>query len=213
MAGSSNFPTGLDDNTSLVEATDGVTPLTAAGHNNIKEAVKALEGKVGVYNTSVPTSLDYRLGHPTLGHNHGASGHGARISASSIVGFTALFDEAALHFVQMSVGGTFVVGSNVSAPVVIGRTMQLLSIQAGLRRGPSGATAAFDVMFGPTSVYGASQGYRPAFAPGATAYRSVAAATPNCITYPSGAVITVDTDAIGSSHAGNDAGITLVFRG
>ena len=80
MAGNTNFPTGLDDNTSLLDVTDGVTALQAAHHNNLKESIKALEVKVGIDNTAVDTTLDYRLGHPTFGHSHdGASGQGVAI--------------------------------------------------------------------------------------------------------------------------------------
>lgn len=210
MAGNTNFPTSLDDNTSLHDVTDSVTQVLAAHHNNTKEAVKAIEAKLGVFNSAVATSLDYRLGHPTLGHSHNASGAGARIAAGNLIGLASALADNDVKILRMQMHATAIVGSNVAPPLVIGRTMQLLSIQAGLRRGPSGATTAFDVMFGATSVYGASQGYRPIFPPGATAYRS--AATPNCITYPSGAVITLDTDTVGSNEPGQDLGITFIFR-
>lgn len=207
MSGAANFPTGLDDNTSLHDVVDGVTPEIAAHHNNTKEAVKAIEAKIGIFNTNAATSLDYRLGHPTLSHSHnGASGQGAAISASAI-------DWSAhprRHIVPIFKPATAIVGSNVAAPVVLGRTMQLESISGALRRGPSGATTAFDVLVGPTSIYQASQGFRPIFPPGASVYLS--AATPNLITYPSGGVITLDVDTVGSSEPGQDLRLDLVFR-
>lgn len=227
-----NFPTALDDDTSLHQVSDGVTQVLAAHHNNTKDAVKAIEAKIGIFNSAAPTSIDFRLGHPSTGHQHNAaSGQGPRINASTIAvpaaGFPSgrtLYEhltDAGIHsgdadgFTRRIVSGlmmvgTAVVGSNVAAPMVIGRTLQLESIQGALRRGPSGATAAFNVLFGPSHVYGASVGFRPAFAPGATAYRSTA--TPNVMTYPSGAIITLDTAAIGSNHAGNDLLITFIFR-
>jgi len=224
MSGNTNFPTGLDDNTSLLDVTDGVTAIVAAHHNNTKEAVKAIEAKLGIYNTGAPTSLDYRLGNPTGSHRHdGASGGGAKINPTTIDVPSGAYPTGTLYdYLRGNTGeqivtilrpATAIVGSNVGAPVVIGKTMQLVSIQGALRRGPSGATTAFDINLnqpGPTSVYWASQGFRPIFPPGATAYRS--SATPNTITYPSGAVITVDVDAVGSNEPGQDLTLTLIFR-
>lgn len=212
MSGNTNFPTALDDNTSLGDVVDNVTAVVASHHNNPKEAIKAMQAKIGIYNTSAPTSLDARLGHPTFGHDHnGASGHGLKIAASAIVGqLGATQLSEPLHIAQMFLVGTAIVGSKVTHPVVLGRTMQLLSIQGGLRKGPSGATAAFSILIGPSHTYGASVGFRPIFPPGATAYRS--AATPNVITYPSGAVITLDTQAVGSNEPGFDGSFTLFFR-
>lgn len=210
MSGNTNFPTALDDDTSLHDVTDSVTQVLAAHHNNTKEAVKAIEAKLGIFNTSAPTALDYRLGNPTGAHKHdGASGHGPRINP------TTLFsqhpgDDALRHILTWQKTATAIVGSNVAPPLIIGKTLQLESMQLGARRGPSGATTAFDVLVGPTSFYEASQGFRPILPPGASAYRS--SATPNLMTYPSGAVITLDVDAVGSSEPGQDFTITFVFR-
>lgn len=97
MAGNTNFPTSLDDDSSLRDVTDNVSTLQAADHNNLKEAVKAIQAKVGVDFTAVPTSLDYRLGHPTDGHRHdGASGQGPPIAASAILGLADVIDESSL---------------------------------------------------------------------------------------------------------------------
>lgn len=203
MSGNTNFPTALDDNTSLGDLTDGVSAIQASDHNNLKEAVKAIEAKIGIYSSGAPTSLDYRLGNPTGGHDHGgASGMGGPISASALGGLRQL--------VQMFKPGSLAVGSNLAAPVILGRTLQLESVQGALRRGPSGATTAVIVRFGPSAIYGASPLYRPIFPPGATAYRS--SQTPNVITYPSGAIITMDSDAVGSSDPGQDLSLTFVFR-
>lgn len=85
MAGNTNFPTALDDDSSLYDVTDAVHTLQAAHHNNPKEAIKALEAKVGIFGTSSPTALDYRIGNPTNSHRHdGASGQGMPINATSI---------------------------------------------------------------------------------------------------------------------------------
>lgn len=55
---STNFPTSLDSYASIV---DGTTILEAAHHNNVADAIEALEAKVGVDSSSVAGSLDYKV--------------------------------------------------------------------------------------------------------------------------------------------------------
>lgn len=250
MTGQANYPTSLDDDTSLHDVTDNVTSVIAAHHNNIKEAVKAIEARIGIRNTAVSTSLDYRLGHPTFGHRHdAASGQGPIFPASAFLmpasglpsGGVNMIDHVvstAIHgpiratgiasvinsmgvwvpsqvertSVQLFLNGSAIVGSKVTHPVILHRTLQLETTQGGLRVGPSGATTAFILRFGASAVYGASVGNGIRFAPGATAFRQSAAGTPNVITYPSGAVITLDTEAVGSNDPGQDLSINLSFR-
>jgi hypothetical protein len=78
-----------------------------------------------------------------------------------------------------------------------------------MRRAPSGATAAFDINFGATSLWVASQGLRPIFPAGTGTYSS---ASPNLITYPSGALIAIDADKVGTNEPGSDISIIFVFR-
>lgn len=225
MAGVTNFPTALDSDTSLLDVTDGVSTLLDEHHNNTKEAVKAIETKLGIFGTDIATTIDARLGHPTYGHGHeGASGLGRKINATSISvpsgGFpsggslhdhlmSATAHSAGYLLLRTHLHGSAAVGANTGDPLSFGRTLQLENVRANLRRGPSGATAAFDVNFGATSVWQASQLFRPIFPAGATNYGN---ASPNLITYPSGAVITVDVDAVGSSDPGQDLSIVFVFR-
>lgn len=211
MSGVSNFPTALDDDSSLHDVTDNVTAVVAAHHNNTKEAVKRIEAKVGVFNTSAPTSLDYRLGHPTSGHSHNAaSGQGPALGASAFLGLASYVQEQIRTIVVLQKQASMIATTNYFPPQIYGKTMRLESVQGALRKGPSGATTVFDVNFGATSIYQASQGFRPMFAPPATTF--LGSATPNLITYPSGAVITVDVDVVGSNDPGQEATITLVFR-
>lgn len=205
MGGAANFPTALDDDTSLIDVTDGVTAIAAAQHNNLKEAVKKLEAKVGIYSSAAPTALDFRLGNPTGSHRHdGASGQGQPVSASALTGFIAPHQVVA-WFYQGSVPS----GASLGAPMSFGRTMQIESVRAQMRLAPSGATAAFDVNFGPTSLWAASQLFRPIFPAGTPTFSSASA---NLITYPSGALITVDADKVGTSEPGSDVSIIFVFR-
>lgn len=213
MSGNTNFPTALDDDTSLLDVTDGVTNLQASHHNNPKEAIKALEAKVGIRSTDAPTALDYRIGNPTNSHRHdGASGQGMPINPTNVLfdDGRALADVGRNRLAQtIRQVGSAGVGSNVAGPVALGRTMVIENISAVLRRGPSGATAAFKVLVGPTNIYGASVGLGIRFAPGATKYGH---ASPNVTTYPSGTIITLDTEAVGSSDPGQDLSVIFVFR-
>lgn len=205
MSGNSNFPTALDDDSSLGDVTDSVSTLQAAHHNNLKEAIKVIEAKIGIRSTAVVTALDYRLGNPTGSHDHGgASGMGAPIVATALTGFSLERWTAQLFHVPSAA-----VGSNIAAPISIGRTGQIESISAVLQRGPSGATTAFKVLVGPTNIWGASVGLGVRFAPGATLYSQP---SPNLITYPSGAIITLDAEAVGSSEPGQGLSVTFVFR-
>lgn len=202
----SNFPTALDDDTSLHLVTDGVDSIQAAHHNDIKDAVKELEKKVGIYNTGAPTSLDFRLGHPTSGHNHnGASGQGAPLDASAVLAAIP----AIRYPVVWTYPGSVPSGASLGAPLSFGKTMRVESVHAALRRAPSGATAAFDINFGPTSLWVASQGNRPIFPVGSALYQN---ASPNFVTYPSGALIVVDADKVGTNEPGSDLSITFIFR-
>jgi hypothetical protein len=198
MSGQSNYPTSLDDDVSLYDVTDGVTSVAAAHHNNLKEAVKAVETRLGIRGTGVPTSIDYRLGNPTGGHIHnGASGQGPLIVPSTAI------------FMQMQLPGSIPSGNNRAMPISMGRTLILESYTSVVRVPPSGATTGFDVKFGPTLVMGASVGLAPAFPPGATYFSQP---SPNLITYPSGAVITADFSKVGSNNPGQDLTINFVFR-
>jgi hypothetical protein len=205
MGGNTNFPTALDDNSSLYDVQDGVDWLIEQHHNNLKEAVKAIEAKVGIYSTSAPTSLDYRLGHPSNGHNHnGASGQGAKIAASDLSGY-----QSNRHIINWFYQGSVPSGASLGAPMSFGRTMQIESVHVEMRRAPSGATAAFDVNVGPTSLWEASQLLRPIFPASAFLYKH---ASPNLFTYPSGALIILDADKVGTSEPGSDIHVSIIFR-
>jgi hypothetical protein len=204
MSGAANYPTALDDDTSLLDVTDGVSTLVAAHHNNIKEAVKALEARVGVIGSTSPTSIEYRLGSPTAGHLHnGASGQGQIISASDL-GFAVYAHGKVQHQ-----GSLPAVATNAFSPMSLGRTVQLISLRANLRVAPSGATTALNLRVGGSQFFAASPGLRPIFPPGATSYGN---ASPNFITIPSGAVMAFDVDAVGSNNPGQDLSITFIFR-
>lgn len=59
-----NFPTSLDALTNPT-ATDSLTAPSHAGqHADANDAIEALQAKVGVNNSTVATSLDYKVSKP-----------------------------------------------------------------------------------------------------------------------------------------------------
>lgn len=54
------FPKELDTDTELYHETKDSETTVAIHHNALKDAIKALEEKVGVDGSSIPTSLDYK---------------------------------------------------------------------------------------------------------------------------------------------------------
>lgn len=205
MSGNTNFPTAVDDDTSLFDVTDASSTLIAAHHNNLKEAIKKMQAKIGIFNSAAPTSLDYRLGNPTGGHTHdGASGSGGPLSASALVSGISF-----IHVIPWYYQGSIPSGASLGAPIALPQTRQLLSVNAQLRRAPSGATATFDINFGATSLWAASQGLRPNFNPGSNI---ATLGAPNLITYPSGAFVVVDADKVGTNEPGSDISIVFTFR-
>jgi hypothetical protein len=208
MSGSSNFPTALDDDSSLYDVIDGTTAIIAGHHNNTKEAVKRIEAKVGVHNTSAPTSLDYRLGHPTLGHLHnGASGQGPKISASSLANVPPV-----RHVMSQGLStGWSGIGSAVLGPIVVPLTLQIEALAIQSFRGPTGGTTVLDVNVNGTSIWYASQGHRPVHGP-TTGLAVFQMGTYNTFTAPSGSMLTVDVDTSGTNGAFDRLGITFIFR-
>ena len=92
---STNFPTNIDTYTTLVDNVDNVV----ASHVNDKgDAITALETKLGVSSSAVPTTIDYFLKNVSGAyrtHIHdGTSDDGAKVSYANLadVNFTGLAD-------------------------------------------------------------------------------------------------------------------------
>jgi hypothetical protein len=271
---------------------DSVTAITAAHHNNMKEAIKAIETKLGINLTTSATAIEYRLGSPTNSHRHdGAQEQGRQLNPTvimvpsgghpsglslydhlmsvglhtataiagtgiaSMIGNNVIFvptqtaqtpivatgmasayspvgifvptlvatgiasayigngifvpTQVPRHIVPWYFQGSLANGASLGPPMAIGRTMQIESVAVRMRRAPSGATTAMDINIGPTSLWQATQDARPIFAPGALSYDH---ASSNLVTYPSGALIAVDVDAVGSNDPGQDVSILFVFK-
>ena len=88
---STNFPTALDALRANQGLTDGATIITAAPHNNLMDAVDALQAKVGVNSSAVATSLDYLVTHLNTGRVRvgigSYTGNGASNRAFTAVGW------------------------------------------------------------------------------------------------------------------------------
>ena len=56
-----NFPTSLDSLTNPTSGNSLNSPSHAGQHADANDAIEALQAKVGVDNSAVTTSIDYRL--------------------------------------------------------------------------------------------------------------------------------------------------------
>ena len=60
------FPSGLDGDTELYQVEDDVTEIIAAHHNALKEAIKAIEEKIGVDGSAIVNSIDFLLNNAVI---------------------------------------------------------------------------------------------------------------------------------------------------
>ena len=68
-----SYPTGIDDfiNPSGSNTLDGPPGTTHADlHSNVNDAIEAIEARVGVTGSAVPTTLDYEVHNIEHGHDH-----------------------------------------------------------------------------------------------------------------------------------------------
>lgn len=102
---SSKFPQGLDvfiNPKSNDKLNNGVASLQhSSQHANINDAVKNIEQKVGVNNSTDVNSLDYKV-------------------SKSLFSFPAPFDMAKGTPLAVDDAGTVVVGDNIKAPLIFG---------------------------------------------------------------------------------------------
>jgi hypothetical protein len=93
-----NFPTSLDSYAALVDGTD---ILEAADQNNIRDAMEAVEAKVGIDGSAVSSSHDYKIAQLESGI--------INVSGATVFNTTLT---AASTFQDLDVSGT--VGSNTA---------------------------------------------------------------------------------------------------
>lgn len=90
------FPTGLDSfiNPSGSDKLPGPTGTTHADqHTNANDSIKALENRVGVTGSAVPTTIDYELHNVDHGHDHdGINSRPIKLGTSGSVSGSGYFD-------------------------------------------------------------------------------------------------------------------------
>ena len=60
------FPEGLDNDTELYHVENGIDDILAEHHNALKDAIKAIEEKIGVDGSAIVNSIDYILKHAVI---------------------------------------------------------------------------------------------------------------------------------------------------
>lgn len=193
-------------NPSALLATGIATMLAPALVRVPSQVILRATGIATVVSQSEATAVIHVPSGPVLR----ATGIASVVSQS---GATALFfvpTQVPYYVVPLHLPGSIPSGLNRGIPLSFGRTMQIENIRANLKIGPSAATAVANVKFGPTGLWTASLGNRPMFAPGGAT--NFGHASPNLVTYPSGAIITLDIDEAATPDQSTDLSVILVFR-
>lgn len=109
--------------------------------------------------------------------------------------------------VAVQISGTLVAGTG-DARFVMPEAGEIVEVNVSVLTAPTGATAIFDVNLDGTTIY-TTQANRPTIA--IAAQDSTQAAGPEAAVFERGAVVTVDTDQIGSTVAGADATVLVTY--
>ena len=136
-----NYPTGLD-NLANPAATDELdAPSHSQQHANANDAIEALEAKVGVNNSAVTTTLDYRVRQletvPTYTNEMAQDAAGALFAHANHVNLTAVYDDAGNQVILTGVGGT---ANKISQEVINNTGATLYKGQAVYAAGAVGAS-------------------------------------------------------------------------
>ena len=111
-----SYPTSIDNFTNNV---DNVDTIVAQDVNDLNDAVEALEAKVGIDNSAVSSSLDYKLKNTTSGHDHdGADSKKVITTNLNVTGLTAS------QLLRVNSGGTAIESSGKTVPTgsIVGTT-------------------------------------------------------------------------------------------
>lgn len=148
---STNFPVSVDTSVTL-PAEGASTPLSTShvtAHQNLQDAVEAIEAKIGVDSSAVTTSHDYKLSAVTGSNkavpNNGATIAtptitGATITTSTVNGVTLQTTGSATDF--LAANGSYVNGAVTNASTTIKGISELATsaeITAGTATGGTGA--------------------------------------------------------------------------
>lgn len=142
-----NYPTGLDNLTNPASTDELDTPSHSQQHANANDAIEALEAKVGVNNSAVTTSLDYRVKqleiNPTYTNEMAQDAAGALFAHANHVNLTAVYDDTGNQVILTGVGGT---ANKISQEVINNTGTTLYKGQVVTAAGAVGASGQLRVV-------------------------------------------------------------------
>ena len=96
-----NFPTSLDNLTNPAGSDPVNNPSHASQHANLNDAIEVLETKVGINNSAVTTSLDYRVKqletNPTYTNEMAQDAVAAALAAGTHTNITINYNLSLIH--------------------------------------------------------------------------------------------------------------------
>jgi len=141
-----NYPTGLDNLANPASTDELDTPSHSQQHANANDAIEALEAKVGVNNSAVTTSLDYRVRQletvPTYTNEMAQDAAGALFAHANHVNLTAVYDDTGNQVILTGVGGT---ANKISQEVINNTGATIYKGQAVYAAGAVGASGQLRV--------------------------------------------------------------------
>lgn len=141
-----NYPTGLDNLANPASTDELDAPSHSQQHANANDAIEALEAKVGVNNSAVTTSLDYRVRQletvPTYTNEMAQDAAGALFAHANHVNLTAVYDDTGNQVILTGVGGT---ANKISQEVINNTGATIYKGQAVYAAGAVGASGQLRV--------------------------------------------------------------------
>jgi hypothetical protein len=141
-----NYPTGLDNLANPASTDELDAPSHSQQHANANDAIEALEAKVGVNNSAVTTSLDYRVRQletvPTYTNEMAQDAAGALFAHANHVNLTAVYDDTGNQVILTGVGGT---ANKISQEVLNNTGATIYKGQAVYAAGAVGASGQLRV--------------------------------------------------------------------
>ncbi len=142
-----NYPTGLDNLANPASTDELDAPSHSQQHANANDAIEALEAKVGVNNSAVTTSLDYRVKqleiNPTYTNEMAQDAAGALFAHANHVNLTAVYDDTGNQVILTGVGGT---ANKISQEVINNTGATLYKGQVVTAAGAVGASGQLRVV-------------------------------------------------------------------
>ena len=142
-----NYPTGLDNLANPASTDELDAPSHSQQHANANDAIEALEAKVGVNNSAVTTSLDYRVRQletvPTYTNEMAQDAAGALFAHANHVNLTAVYDDTGNQVILTGVGGT---ANKISQEVVNNTGATIYKGQAVYAGGAVGSSGQLRVV-------------------------------------------------------------------